>query len=109
VPLSEHEQRVLAEIERHLHESDPKFAATVSAPKLAATNRRRLVWSAIGLVAGLICMLSLTFSLVLGIVGFALMLVSLVAGAVAVRNLNSDRMRHGRLDLRGAHRRRDTD
>jgi len=43
VPLSEHEQRMLDQIESALYAEDPKFASTVRGSRLGmASNRRRL-------------------------------------------------------------------
>ncbi|MFH5210828.1 DUF3040 domain-containing protein [Antrihabitans spumae] len=43
MPLSEHEQRMLDQIESALYAEDPKFASTVKAGRMrAATSRRRL-------------------------------------------------------------------
>jgi hypothetical protein len=43
VPLSEHEQRMLDQIESALYAEDPKFASTVRGSRLgSASNRRRL-------------------------------------------------------------------
>jgi hypothetical protein len=53
VPLSEHEQRVLEQIERALYADDPKFAATVRGIDPKARQRRRYIKSGIGVVLGL--------------------------------------------------------
>src|SRR6266496_322696 len=41
VPLSDHEQRLLEQIERALYAEDPKFASTVSSTDLRTHARRR--------------------------------------------------------------------
>ncbi|MFD9738823.1 DUF3040 domain-containing protein [Umezawaea sp. NPDC059074] len=41
MPLSEHEQRLLDQIERALYAEDPKFASTVRGAKLRKPSRRR--------------------------------------------------------------------
>jgi hypothetical protein len=53
VPLSEHEQRVLEQIERALYADDPKFAATVRGIDPRTLVRRRIVRSVAGVVVGL--------------------------------------------------------
>jgi hypothetical protein len=53
VPLSEHEQRVLEQIERALYADDPKFAATVRGIDPRTLVRRRIVRSVGGVVVGL--------------------------------------------------------
>ena len=42
MPLSEHEQRLLDQIERALYQEDPKFASSVRATDLRTHMRRRL-------------------------------------------------------------------
>lgn len=93
--LSEHEERVLAEMERRLVAEDPRFVARTeravqkvdraSSPLGSTTTRLRR--SSIGIVIGLACLLGLTFHLAFGVVGFALLLVSLtdLVGALRVR------------------------
>jgi protein-S-isoprenylcysteine O-methyltransferase Ste14 len=41
MPLSEHEQRLLEQIERALYAEDPKFASTVRGGRLRRPTRRR--------------------------------------------------------------------
>ena len=53
MPLSEHEQRVLEQIERALYAEDPKFAATVRGIDPKARQRRRYVRAGIGVLIGL--------------------------------------------------------
>ncbi|MEU6644832.1 DUF3040 domain-containing protein [Saccharomonospora sp. NPDC046836] len=43
MPLSEHEQRLLDQIERELYAEDPKFASTVRGAKMRRPSRRRRV------------------------------------------------------------------
>jgi hypothetical protein len=77
MPLSEDEQRILAEIERNLHESDPRLAREVSETTVYRHALGSLRWSLLGFVAGLGVMLG-TFQIhfLLGFCGFLLMLVS---------------------------------
>ncbi len=53
MPLSEHEQRVLEQIERALYADDPKFAATVRGIDPKARQRRRYLKAGAGVVVGL--------------------------------------------------------
>jgi hypothetical protein len=75
MPLSEHEQRILAEIERRLLEEDPKFAHQVGS-SFRAHLGRRLKLAVAGFVLGLIVVISSTFleSVAAGVAGFVLML-----------------------------------
>jgi hypothetical protein len=52
VPLSEHEQRLLEQMERALHAEDPKFASALQGDKLRRRLRRRLILAVVGVLAG---------------------------------------------------------
>jgi hypothetical protein len=75
MPLSEHEQRILAEIERRLLEEDPKFAHQVGS-SFRAHLGRRLKLAVAGFVLGLIVVISSTFleNVAVGVAGFVIML-----------------------------------
>jgi Protein of unknown function (DUF3040)/Putative sensor len=77
MPLSDHEQRILAEIERRLLEEDPKFAHQVGS-SFRAHLARRLKLAVVGFVLGLIVLVvGVTLSYVaLGVAGFVIMLAS---------------------------------
>jgi len=78
MPLSEHEQRMLDEIERALYEDDPKFATSVNVSRI---RRRRpivagclFVAGLVGLVVGVIATQSLlAVGVVVSVVGFLTM------------------------------------
>jgi hypothetical protein len=53
MPLSEHEQHMLDEIERALYENDPKFATSVDVTRM---RRRRPIASAVLFVVGLVAL-----------------------------------------------------
>ena len=53
MPLSEHEQRMLDEIERALYEDDPKFATSVNVSRI---RRRRPIVAGCLFVAGLVAL-----------------------------------------------------
>jgi hypothetical protein len=75
MPLSEDEQRILKEIEENLSATDPKLVQQVSDTTLYRHAARVIKWSAFGFVAGLVLMiLTFTTTLLLGVVGFAVML-----------------------------------
>jgi hypothetical protein len=87
VPLSEHEQRLLDQIERALYAEDPKFATTVRSTDLR-THMRRRVRRAIALfVVGFVLMVLGVTNLALGIVGFVVMLAALLLGVSAYKRL----------------------
>jgi hypothetical protein len=56
VPLSEHEQRLLEQIERALVDDDPKFASSVRTGDRRLKARRKLQLGAVVVVAGLAVM-----------------------------------------------------
>ena len=54
MPLSEHEQRLLEQIEQGLYAEDPKFAASVRRARVRrGGSRRRLVFAVLGAALGL--------------------------------------------------------
>ena len=75
MPLSEHEQRILAEIERRLLEEDPKFAHQVGS-SFRAHLGRRLKLAVAGFVLGLVVVVSGPFlqNVAVGVAGFVIML-----------------------------------
>ena len=54
MPLSEHEQRLLEQIERALYAEDPKFASTVRGAKMRRPTRRRRLQGAALFLLGLV-------------------------------------------------------
>ncbi|WLP90393.1 DUF3040 domain-containing protein [Gordonia sp. NB41Y] len=54
MPLSEHEQRMLEEIESALYAEDPKFASSVTRRRLGRSPGRRRVQAAVVFVVGLV-------------------------------------------------------
>lgn len=84
MPLSEHEEQILAEIERGLSQDDPRFVQRARRSTPADLRSRRLRLAGLGLVLGFVCLLGLTFHIGFGFAGFALMLTSVVVGARAV-------------------------
>ena len=53
MPLSDHEQRLLEQMERALHAEDPKFASALQGADLRALFRRRALLAVIGFVLGI--------------------------------------------------------
>jgi len=96
VPLSEHEQRLLEQIERALYAEDPKFASTVSSTNLRTHARRRIVWSVLGFIVGIAALLTgvVVQSVPLAVIGF------LVMFATAVYAFSQSKRLFGRPDLR---------
>ena len=75
MPLSEHEQRLLDQIEQALYADDPKFASIYRTRDLRSHYRRRLIRAAVLLVIGLAVLLAgvVTKLIALGVAGFVLM------------------------------------
>lgn len=57
MPLSEHEQRLLEQIERALYAEDPKFASTVRGAKMRRPSRRRRLQGAALFLLGLVLLI----------------------------------------------------
>lgn len=92
MPLSEQEQRLLDEMERHLLHND---ADIVSAPSGDRTlSYRNLVYGAVLLLVGIAALvagvalggqLGAVLSIIIGVIGFAAMLVGVILAATPVR------------------------
>ena len=79
MPLSEHEQRILAELEESLSKHDPRFVKNVRDTNVYSHGGRRVRWGIAGFVAGLlILILFFSQSVLLGLLGVAMMFVSAV-------------------------------
>jgi hypothetical protein len=80
VPLSEHEQRLLDQIERALYQDDPKFASTVRQTDLRTHMKRRLVKAGLVLVVGFGLLLTgvVISQPLVGIAGFGVMVLALL-------------------------------
>ncbi len=94
MPLSEHEQRLLDQIERALYQEDPKFASSVRATDLRTHMRRRLRRAAFVLAAGFALLLaglivggSSALGTFIGIAGFVVMVGALLLAMSSWRRL----------------------
>ena len=86
MPLNENEERILAEIERQFHASDPESAKRIGSTTLQRYLARNCKWAAAGFVAGLIILLAgFASSWILGIFGFLVMVASAV---ILIQNLH---------------------
>jgi hypothetical protein len=76
VPLSEHEQRLLEQMERALYAEDPKFATSMRSARGGAGDRRRIAIGVVGLLVGLgLLVAGVAAKLVIvGVLGFLAML-----------------------------------
>ena len=86
MPLSEDEQRILRQIEEQL-QADPTFALKVNQRSHPGNPRHRLLWSVLGLIAGLAAAIAaLQVSAWLSFLAFVGML---VAGVFLERELSA--------------------
>jgi hypothetical protein len=85
VPLSDHEQRILAELEESLHREDPAFVDKVRSESIYRHSGRHAKWAVCTFLAGLALLLFFfPTSIALALVGIAVMFAS---GVVIQRNL----------------------
>ncbi len=91
MPLSEHEQRLLDQIERALYAEDPKFASTVRRTDLRSHMRRRLRRAALVLALGFGLMLAgvVAKQFVIGVAGFVVMLGALLLALSSWKRLGN--------------------
>ena len=87
MPLSEHEERILAEIERQLAAEDPRFVARARKrkPRLRSSRTLRLRLAIVLAVVGFVSLLGLVSHIAFGAVGMLLLLAAIVLGATALR------------------------
>ena len=80
MPLSEHEQRLLEQMERALYAEDPKFVSSLRGTDLRSHYRRRAAQAAAGFVLGIAALLTGVIAkgplIAVGVLGFVMMLAS---------------------------------
>jgi hypothetical protein len=105
MPLSEHEQRLLEQIERDLYADDPKLVSTVRSINPRTYALRRLWRSTalfivgLGVLVAAVVVNSGAVSIILGLLGFIVMLLAALRGSSDLRRLG------GRPDLDSRSRR----
>lgn len=89
MPLSEHEQRLLEQMERALYQEDPKFATSLRHGRSGAIDKRRVALGLGAAAGGLLLVLGgvASATAALGVAGFAAM----VAGAWLVYTATQQR------------------
>jgi hypothetical protein len=87
VPLSEHEQRQLEQIEQALYREDPKFGRLVRSSDPRVHHKRKLVQALVGVMAGvgLLAAGVVTHRVYLEAAGAAILLLSLTWAAISWR------------------------
>jgi hypothetical protein len=90
VPLSEHEQRQLEQIEQALYSDYPRFANAVRASDPRVHYRRRVIEAALGFVLGVGMLLAgvLTRYLWIGVAGFVVMVACAMWALTSYRHMN---------------------
>jgi Flp pilus assembly protein TadB len=80
MPLSEHEQRLLEQMERALYAEDPKFASSLRSTPGVRAARGRAALGVLGVLAGLGLLIAgvATTIIAIGVLGFVVMLVGTV-------------------------------
>jgi hypothetical protein len=76
VPLSEHEQRMLEQMERALYAEDPKFATALEGSGLRTYTRRRVYQAVAGFLVGIALLMAgmVAQQIWVSVVGFLVML-----------------------------------
>lgn len=88
MPLSEHEQRVLHEMEQALYRHDPGFVSRVRDENVYRYAGRNLRWSVVGFAAGLAIMIAFfTTSVAAGFIGVAIMFASSIGAAINLKRM----------------------
>jgi len=96
MPLSEHEQRLLDQIERALYAEDPKFASTVRGAKLRRPSKRRRVQGIVLFVVGVAALITgvmlpqLVFGFLLMFFGVLITLTTLRRGDQVAEGVQED-------------------
>ena len=108
MPLNDHEQRILDEIERRLAEDDPKLVEQVGRTDLYTHLARRIRLAALAFVVGFLLILLFVVSPWIAAVGFVVMVLSALLIYRYLGQLGRDQIRAmqtGRAPVRdGAHR-----
>jgi Flp pilus assembly protein TadB len=75
MPLSEHEQKLLEQLEKQLHEDDPKFANSMGSDPGRTWSTRHLVVGVLCALAGIALLLVgvTTQIIIVGVLGFVVM------------------------------------
>lgn len=86
MPLSDHEQKMLEQMEQALAADDPKFASQMQGSSLASLQRRRWVVGGLGVLAGLgLVLVGVNTTMWVGAIGFAVMVAAAVFAATPPR------------------------
>ena len=88
MPLSEHEQKILQQLEASLSAQDPAFATKVRNETVYRHAGRRLKWSVVGFIAGLVVLVvGFTVNVFLGFLGVCAMSAAAWVAVTSVRSM----------------------
>lgn len=93
MPLSEHEQRILEDIEKRLVEDDPHLAQAVSTTSLYTHLAGRIRWASLAFLGGFVMLMLFWLSIWIALVGFAAMLASALLAYGYVKKIGQDQLR----------------
>jgi len=93
MPLSEHEQRILEEIERRLAEEDPRLVHSVAKATVASHALRRIRWGIAAFGAGFILLLFFVLNIWFAVGGFLVMLGSALVIYHYLKRVGRDQLR----------------
>jgi hypothetical protein len=106
MPLSEHEQRILEEMERRLAEEDPRLVEAVAKATVSGHAIRRIRWGIAGFVLGFLMLMLFQLSLWVAVAGFVVMLGSSLLIYHHLKKMGRDQLRsmegQGRYSITGA-------
>ncbi len=100
MPLSEHEQRQLEQIEQALYAEHPRFVKAVRSADPRVHYKRRVVYAVVVFAVGVVLLpvgISTSF-IAISVVGFVIMLASCYWAAISYRRMNG--MATGRIQLK---------
>lgn len=91
MPLSEHEQRLLEQMERALYAEDPKFASSLRGKDPRSNFRRRIALAVVGFVVGVVLLMTglVTQVIPVSVLGFVLMLAGAFFAVTSYRSVNA--------------------
>jgi Protein of unknown function (DUF3040) len=92
VPLSDHEQRLLEQMERALSAEDPKFVTAMRGADLRRRYQRRAVLSTLAFIIGIVMLMTgaMTEVIPVGVAGFVVMLLSAWYAVTSWRRVPAD-------------------
>jgi hypothetical protein len=100
MPLSDHEQRILEEIERRLVAEDPKFAREVGAGVSEGAALRKVKRAVVGFALGFALLVAGLFVpdllVVFGIIAFSVMVASAMVIASGIKQVGRERPEGGK-------------